>query len=127
MHINREGVTKLNDVLSIRQKTEILDVFAAGGELCYSMLLKKAKDANKAFANNSSMMSLLYDLVDSGELVETRQGTCPYTGKTSQFWATKEKAIERVESLSESAKNIIAYMKTNHFNVLSISDLEKII
>lgn len=127
MHINREGVTKLNDVVSIRQKTEILDVFAANGELCHSMLLKKAKDANKAFANNSSMMSLLYDLIESGELVETKVAACPYTGKNAQYWSTKEKAFEKVETLSESASKIVTWMKEHQFNVVSISDLEKLI
>lgn len=127
MHINREGITKLNDVLSIRQKTEILDVFAANGELCHSMLLKKAKDSNKAFANNSSMMSLLYDLIESGEIVETQVKPCPYTGKNAQYWTTKEKSIEKVETLSESASKIVTWMKENNFNVVSIADLQKLI
>lgn len=124
---NRQGITKLNDVFSMRQKAEILDVFNKHGELCLSTLLKKGKDENKEFQNNSSLMGLVSDLIISNQIVESSIRPCPYTGKMSQYWQTVEKSLEPIEELQTSFKNVLVYMKEREIFTLSQDELQRLI
>lgn len=123
-----QGITpKVADVFLERQKAEILGLFSEKGELCYSMLVKLGKDQNKSFVNNTGFMALLNDLLEAGELVFVKNGTCPYTGRPAEFYNTKEKSLVVVESLKVSASNMLNYMVENNIYMLSQKDLEKLI
>ncbi len=127
-HTTIQGITpKINDVFIEKQMSEILGVFAEKGELCYSTLVKHGKDLNKSFVNNTAFMSIFKDLLHSGELVETKKGTCPYTGRPTEFYMLKEKSLEKVEGLDVSIKNILNYMEQHSIFNLSQSDLKKLL
>lgn len=115
----QQGVNKFCDVVSERQKIEIIETFTEFGEMCFSMLLKKGKDTNKAFANNTSVMGLISSIIDSGTLSETRVGTCPYTGKNAQYWNLTIKFLNPDETISQSFKNVVQWMDKNQVKVVS--------
>lgn len=123
----QQGITKFSDVVSDRQKTEILSLFEKHGEMCFSILVKKGKDENKNFINNTTSIKLIDDLLSSGFLVETKIGVCPYTGKNSVFWNTKEKSLEKIEKLNQSFKNVLDYMSQREIFSLSQRDLKSLI
>lgn len=116
---------KVADIFVERQKAEILGLFSEKGELCYSMLVKLGKDNNKSFVNNTGFMKLFNELVNSGELVFTKTGTCPYTGRPTEYYNILERSLIIVENLKESASNLLRYMAENNLYVLSQKDLEK--
>lgn len=125
MHVNRQGVTKLNDVFSERQKVEILDVFNQYGELCYSQLVKKGKDLNKAFTNNPSTFGLIKDLIAVDLIVESKVAGCPFTGQNTQYWKTKEKSLEISEELKVSLQNVLDFMEAWDIYTLSRPEIVK--
>lgn len=127
MFINREGLTKLNDIFSTRQKVEIMEIFEEHGELCFSMLVKKGKDANKQFVNNSSLMGLINDLIKVGDLVESKMAPCPYKGTNVQYWQSVENSLIIAEDLKISFQNIYNYMKNNNLLSISVKDIEKVL
>ena len=127
-HTTTQGLTpKVADVFLERQKAEILGLFSEKGELCYSMLVKLGKDNNKSFVNNTGFMGLFNELLESGQLVFVRIGTCPYTGRNAEFYNILECSIVIVETLKESASNILKYMAEHNLYVLSQKDLEKLL
>lgn len=126
-HTTIQGLSKVPDVLLERQKAEILGVFSEKGELCYSMLVKLGKDQNKTFVNNTGFMTLFNQLLESGELVFVKTGTCPYTGRPTEFYNILERSLVIVETLKESASNLLKYMSEHNLYVLSQKDLEKLL
>ncbi len=118
---------KVADVFVERQKAEILGLFSEKGELCYSMMVKLGKDNNKTFVNNTGFMKLFNELLDSGELVFTKTGSCPYTGRPTEYYNILERSLVIVETLKESASNLLKYMSENNLYVLSQKDLEKLL
>lgn len=127
-HTTIQGLSpKVADVFLERQKAEILGLFSENGELCYSMLVKLGKDKNKSFVNNTGFMTLFNELLESGELVYTKTGTCPYTGRPAEFYNILEKTLVVVETLKESASNLLKYMAEHNLYVLSQKDLENIL
>lgn len=127
-HTTIQGLSpKVNDVFLERQKAEILGLFSEKGELCYSMLVKLGKDNNKSFVNNTGFMSLFNELLESGELVFVKTGTCPYTGRPAEFYTILERSLIIVETLKESASNLLKYMSEHNLYVLSQKDLEKLL
>lgn len=115
----QQGISKFCDIVSERQKIEIIETFTEFGEMCFSMLLKKGKDTNKAFANNTSIMGLISSVIDSGTLSETRVGTCPFTGKNAQYWNLTSKKLNPDETLSQNFKKVVDWMDKNQVKVVS--------
>lgn len=127
MHTSKQGIKYEPEIIVTRHKAELLETFMQYGEMCYSMIVKKGKDLNKDYNNNSALIKLITELVESEDLLETKVGTCPYTGKNAQFWNLKEKILNPVEEYRVSFQNVAKYMKDNQMIAISLEQIEKLL